>query len=801
MTADVNDPAAAWSTFVDGLRAVGEQLDAQTADLTAVERADGFQALLRALSNQLGRFEIDRDRPELVPFNGWRQKMLMDNPDFRYWVADIRDDRSYRISGTMGDATYLSITAYISEGQLSAEACGRIDSDELHLDEHGRFDVTVSRERPASGDWLPLADGASMVWVRQFHDDVANDRSGTAVIEPLDDVPAVRLDPDDFATRLRQLGQGFGLFPRIFASATEEDLARPNEFRHWTEMAAGAAFTEPNVRYVRGAWKLADDEALIVEGEPVACRYWNVLLYNRFLNSLDYRARPVTRTGATAQLVDGRYRLVLAARDPGVAGDWLDTEGRDFGLVVFRFLQPESEPTLPTVRRVKLADLEAGEPLEATAAVDAVAPANGAAPSASPRLTSGWTPAPKSPVAALAHEAAETDRTANPSRFELDAENCVALAVEQGVDVSALPPGWREGLEQYVGSAREDARLNALGAGMILTSAVGRLRAGAEMTRFRAETNAPARGDLLGPIVIVGGWRTGTTFLFRLLATDPQLRGPLPAELSDPVAVATMNDAEREEFIDASAAMSDTLYALNPELRAIHDSGPRMAEECVLGMGTDLRNWGFLATARLESYWKWLSTQDLSGSYERYRHILEALDRGDGRRWVLKAPAHTAELQHLVQTFPGATVVHLHRDIVETVASGASLFATFRSSFSDEVDAADVGRFQAEQTELWMRRAVAYRADPRSAAATFLDLGYDELITDTPAALARVYNAAGIEPPSDLVGMIDAFHATQPRHAHGQHKYSAEDFGLVADELRERFAFLEEISRVPERRA
>ena len=55
----------------------------------------------------------------------------------------------------------------------------------------------------------------------------------------------------------------------------------------------------------------------------------------------------------------------------------------------------------------------------------------------------------------------------------------------------------------------------------------------------------------------------------------------------------------------------------------------------------------------------------------------------------------------------------LHRDIVETVASGASLFATFRSTYSDEVDAVDVGRFQANQTELWLRRAIDFR-QPRS---------------------------------------------------------------------------------------
>ena len=89
----------------------------------------------------------------------------------------------------------------------------------------------------------------------------------------------------------------------------------------------------------------------------VASRYWNVLLYDRFLNSLDHRSRPVSRTGATASIVDGRYRFVLAARDPGGGGDWLDTEGRTVGLVVMRWLQPTAEVVLPTTRRCSIADL------------------------------------------------------------------------------------------------------------------------------------------------------------------------------------------------------------------------------------------------------------------------------------------------------------------------------------------------------------------------------------------------------------------------------------------------------------
>ena len=394
-------------------------------------------------------------------------------------------------------------------------------------------------------------------------------------------------------------------------------------------------------------------------------------------------------------------------------------------------------------------------------------------------------------MARAALAAAEADRRARPDRYRLDPDHLAAAAVRRPGDEERFAAGWREGLEQYLASAREDGRLNALGVGMVARTALSRLRAGVAMSELREAEPVRSAVELQPPIFITGGWRTGTTFLFRLLATDPRLRGPLPAELTSPSRVAVMTDDEREAFIEASVGPGEVLYQLNPELRAIHDSGGRMPEECGLAMGTDLRNWGFSSTTRLDSYSGWLAGQDLAPSYVGYRHVLQALDRGDGRRWVLKAPPHTAELPALVSAFPGAVVVQLHRDVVETVASGASLFAVFRTTYSGEVDAADVGRFQADQTELWFRRAAAFRADPASVAATFVDLDYTELVRDPVGAITSVYAAADLEPPDDLDAFVAAYHQAHPRHAHGPHRYTAADFGLDEAELRERFAFLD----------
>ena len=404
-----------------------------------------------------------------------------------------------------------------------------------------------------------------------------------------------------------------------------------------------------------------------------------------------------------------------------------------------------------------------------------------------------WRQPARSDEAQAAYTAAEADRIARPDRYLLDADHIAALAAGDGSD-ERFAESWRLGLEQYLTSAAEDGRLNALGTAMVVSSATSRLRAGATMTEYLDDHPEVATRPLKPPIVIIGGWRTGTTFLYRLLATDRRLRGPLPSELAGPTRAAQLSGDERARFLHASSRAHAMLHFLNPQLLAIHDSGPLMPEECVLAMGTDLRNWGFTSTVRLDSYAHWLAGQSMAGSYRRYRQVLQVLDEQDGRRWVIKAPAHTGELEHLAAAFPGAIVVWLHRDIVETIASGSSLFAVFRSMYSDDVDAADVGRYQTETTELWLRRATAFRDDSASRSVTFVDVDFPRLVSDPVGPISEIYAAAGMEPPPDPHAWIDRYHSAFPRRAHGPHTYVPADFGLDPIEIRERFAGLEEVA-------
>jgi hypothetical protein len=82
-----------------------------------------------------------------------------------------------------------------------------------------------------------------------------------------------------------------------------------------------------------------------------------VVLWNRWMQTYEYRSRRVSLNRRQMQLgEDGSYRIVVAHRDPGVP-NWLDTEGRPSGTIFWRFQLPRQAPERPRTRVVPAASV------------------------------------------------------------------------------------------------------------------------------------------------------------------------------------------------------------------------------------------------------------------------------------------------------------------------------------------------------------------------------------------------------------------------------------------------------------
>jgi hypothetical protein len=330
---------------------------------------DGYRSVANMLEGGLFLwFESDPERPFFRPIVSRSRKMLGDNADAIYYTAPVRSDRAYRVTGNLAGSVYLSFTIErnTSEGGYSTETAGVINDDQFDIAADGSFEVFFggpSRER----NWLGLVDGASEIIVRCYFEEptpTATDpnRRVPLTIEPVEPVgPPAPWDDASVAAGWRRVA--------AFLRGRTLDQPKPGERVQpsWVsstpnvfpppELPGDFAFAAADAAYSMAPYLLGPDEALVVTGRWPKCRFANVSLWNRYLQTYDYAHRTASLNRASTTLeADGSYKIVLAHADPGVP-NWIDTEGRGFGMVFWRFFLPEGDVETPIARVVKQADL------------------------------------------------------------------------------------------------------------------------------------------------------------------------------------------------------------------------------------------------------------------------------------------------------------------------------------------------------------------------------------------------------------------------------------------------------------
>jgi hypothetical protein len=228
--------------------------------------------------------------------------------------------------------------------------------DEFELGPDGEFEIILSAE-PHEGNWLPLDEEATMLVVRHFFYDWEHELPVTMSIETLSGPTDLQEHgPEEpkaaMARQVVALGDFVEENLNFFLGFSNPEA--PNTFLPPLDGTAMGAAAEN--RPVIGSWKLAPDEALIIEVDPPEGLYWSYSLGNIWWETIDYGNHQSSLNGFQATVDDdGKVRVVVAHHDPGVA-NWLDTAGHSEGPIILRCVRTETAP-VPTTRVVRFDQL------------------------------------------------------------------------------------------------------------------------------------------------------------------------------------------------------------------------------------------------------------------------------------------------------------------------------------------------------------------------------------------------------------------------------------------------------------
>jgi Protein of unknown function (DUF1214) len=339
-------------------RAAWEFFQQMLADVTKVvtedaeserELIEGLRVIARvsSLCSQLS-VEADPDRPSFFDMCSETRMIGGPNPDGNYYLAMIRGDRRYRITGTRGTSAYLGFQILAGTGLTPRRMANYVSDVDLALSD-GEFALVLSADEPADlggAQWVQIPDDASSVVVREYIGDRAGEELATMWIEALDPDPVAPLTDGELAEQFTAMAWSLMKLATLHRTIKPELVGSPNTLLTAEAADLGAADTTPDNLYMMGTFLLDAGQALVLDIEPPDTRYWNVTLENIWHECLEPSRRhsSVTNRGVRPD-ADGRVRIAISAEDPGF-GHWLDTGGRHRGFVVVRWLDNPNPPNV-----------------------------------------------------------------------------------------------------------------------------------------------------------------------------------------------------------------------------------------------------------------------------------------------------------------------------------------------------------------------------------------------------------------------------------------------------------------------
>lgn len=353
MTHDVAKAPAAWQFFQQMLADVTRIVTEDAG--TERELLEGLRVVARvsSLCSQLS-VEADLGRPSFFDMCSPNRMIGGPNPDGNYYLAMIRGDRHYRITGTRGTSAYLGFQILAGTGLTPRRMSNYVSDVDLTL-RSGEFALVLSADEPADLDgahWVPIPEDASSVVVREYIGDRAAEELATMRIEALDPDPLTPLTDDELAEQFTAMAWTLMKLVTLHRTIKPELLETPNTLLTAEAADLGAADTTPDNLYMMGTFRLDPDQALVLEIEPPDTRYWNVTLENIWHECLEPRRRHSSVTSSAVRPdKDGKVRIAISGQDSGF-GHWLDTGGRHRGFIVLRWLDnPEPPAVAVSVRR------------------------------------------------------------------------------------------------------------------------------------------------------------------------------------------------------------------------------------------------------------------------------------------------------------------------------------------------------------------------------------------------------------------------------------------------------------------
>lgn len=365
-------------------------------------------------------------------------------------------------------------------------------------------------------------------------------------------------------------------------------------------------------------------------------------------------------------------------------------------------------------------------------------------------------------------------------------EILVEAEASAGIDDTETVP--RRNLTRLCDALSREFIMSAEGKHIVRTGlvrdAVNRLQA----IRWLRDYPEVADEPIEAPVFLCGLPRSGTTYFQYLFDRDERFRlirtwessTPFPPPGFAPETIPARREAWR------SWRQGDKLAEGFDALHLMDDDG---SDECHKLLGQSYGGVGLENTLRAPSYFDYLLDEaDMVEAYRIHKRQLQLLQwRCPRKPWALKYPNHVIALDALLEVYPDARIVMIHRDPVQVLGSISKMTHLIRQGrAAGPLDKAEAGRDMLHFISRHIERIMAFDSGPHGNRAVHVD--YYALLVDPVKEMHAIHQGLGIDTPDGVAQSIQAWRDANPKNKRGANDYALEEYGLDSVEVAERFA-------------
>jgi len=345
---------------------------------------------------------------------------------------------------------------------------------------------------------------------------------------------------------------------------------------------------------------------------------------------------------------------------------------------------------------------------------------------------------------------------------------------------------YSEALDELCRSLDEDTTLTPIGEltfqAMITDALQARLMVEEGWKQFPEAADA----RIERPLIILGLPRTGTTALHHLIGQDPAIQALEHWIQRSPKPRPPRSEWDQDRDYLEAVERVRMMFSRSPEMRAIHEIEAHLPDECWNTFSQNFSHSSYQANADVREYAQWWLQSDKTPVYRRHRRTAQLIGhREPDKRWLFKDATHLFGPEAMLEIYPDAMIVQTHRDPVRLIPSVCSLCWSARDALNEGTDIEAFGRSVLDLWEhsIFTMMGARVGRNPNQ----FYDLSFERFVSDPIAAIEDIYGYFELDYSAAADHSIRQFRQDNPPEKHGAHAYTADRWGLDADEIAERF--------------